>query len=83
MRTLIEIIIVMPLWLIGLLTVVYWAKKPKSPADDSNRINNIVSWWIGLTRPEVLAKYYRFFRNDVMENVRIVYLHKKGADDDI
>jgi uncharacterized BrkB/YihY/UPF0761 family membrane protein len=56
--------------LIGILTVFHWFKTPKMPADDSNRLNNIASWWIGLTRPNVLAKSYRYFRNDIMENVK-------------
>ena len=54
---------------LGLLTIFYWIKPAKAPADDSNRLNNIASWWIGLTRPEVLAKSYRFFRQDIMDNV--------------
>lgn len=58
--------------IIGGLTVFYWLKAPKAPADSSNRINNITSWWIGLTRPEVLAHSYEAFRQDVMENVEEV-----------
>lgn len=58
--------------LIGLLTVFYWLKPSKKPADSSNRINRISSWWIGLTRPEVLATSYVYFRQDVMENVESV-----------
>lgn len=54
---------------IGLLTIFYWVKAPNAPADESNRLNNIASWWIGLTRPEVLAKSYRFFQQDIMDNV--------------
>lgn len=55
--------------LLGLLTVVHWFKTPSAPSDTSNRINNISSWWIGLTRPEVLGNAYRMFRQDVMDNV--------------
>lgn len=55
--------------LLGLLTVFHWFKTPQAPSDDTNRINNISSWWIGLTRPDVLAKSYKFFRQDVMANV--------------
>lgn len=55
--------------LLGLLTVFHWFKTPKAPSDDTNRINNISSWWIGLTRPDVLATSYKFFRQDVMANV--------------
>ena len=55
--------------LIGMLTVLHWFKTPKMPADDSNRLNNIASWWIGLTRPNVLAKSYKYFRNDILDNV--------------
>lgn len=55
--------------LIGALTVFHWFKQPTFPNDDSNRINNIAAWWIGLTRPEVLGQYHKFFRQDVMKNV--------------
>lgn len=55
--------------LIGLLTVIHWMKAPKAPSDESNRINNIMSWWIGLTRPEVMGKAYKAFRQDVMDNI--------------
>jgi hypothetical protein len=54
---------------IGTLTVFYWLKPAKLPADTSNRVNNIASWWIGLTRPDVLAASYKFFRQDIMDNV--------------
>ena len=59
-------------WAIGVLTILYWFKTPKPPSDDSNRINNIVSWWIGLTRPYVMAHAYNFFRQDVMKNIEDV-----------
>lgn len=55
--------------LLGLLTVFYWVKSPKPPADTSNRINNITVWWIGLTRPHVLAKHYKPLRHDVLDNL--------------
>lgn len=55
---------------LGLLTIFYWLKAPKAPADSSNRLNNIASWWIGLTRTEVMAKSWRYFRQDIMDNVR-------------
>ena len=54
---------------IGLITIVHWFKTPKSPSDDSNRINNIMSWWVGLTRPEIMGKAYKAFRQDVMCNI--------------
>lgn len=57
---------------LGLLTVFYWCKKSDKPADESNRINRISCWWLGLTRPEVLAKSYKYFRQDVMDNVEDV-----------
>lgn len=57
---------------IGILTVFYWLKPAKPPADTSNRVNNIASWWIGLTRPDVLATSYKYFRQDVMDNVHDV-----------
>lgn len=58
--------------LIGLLTIFYWIKPADKPNDKSNRINNITSWWIGLTRPEVLGTSYKLFRQDVMDNVKDV-----------
>lgn len=58
--------------LIGILTVFHWFKTPKMPSDATNRLNNIVSWWIGLTRPNVLAKSYKYFQNDLYENVKKV-----------
>lgn len=58
--------------LIGVVTVFYWAKSPKKPSDASNRINNITSWWIGLTRPDVLANQYKYFRQDVLKNIQDV-----------
>jgi len=54
---------------IGILTVFYWIKTPKAPSDGSNRLNSITAWWIGLTRPDVLARSYKFFRQDALENV--------------
>lgn len=56
--------------LIGALTIVQWAKTPNAPSDDSNRINNIMSWWIGLTRPEVMGAAHKAFRQDVLKNVK-------------
>lgn len=56
-------------YLLGLLTIFYWCKKPKAPADDSNRINNIKSWWIGLTRTDVLARCYKAQRQDVLKQL--------------
>ncbi len=58
--------------LLGLLTVFYWCKPPNHPADSSNRLNNVASWWIGLTRQEVVAECYKYFRQDVMDNVKDV-----------
>lgn len=55
--------------LIGLITIFYWIKTPPTENDDSNRINNIKSWWIGLTRPQVLGKSYRAFKEDVLEQL--------------
>lgn len=57
---------------IGTLTAFHWFKQPRFPNDDSNRINNIMSWWIGLTRPEVLGEHYKAFRQDVLKNVEDV-----------
>ena len=56
--------------LLGILTVFYWVKTPKTPSDTTNRINNITAWWIGLTRPSVLAGSFPFFTKDVLENIQ-------------
>lgn len=66
--------------LLGLLTVIHWLKPAKDPADSSNRINNISSWWIGLTRPEILAEHYKYFRQDVLDNVSDVDKSEKEGD---
>lgn len=66
------IIFMSPFALIGLLTFFWWFKPAKEPADTSNRIGNISSWWIGLTRPDVLAKSYKYFQQDIMDNVEDV-----------
>jgi hypothetical protein len=58
--------------LIGMLTVFHWFKSAKAPNDSSNRINNIKSWWIGLTRPDVLGRSYKAFRQDEMDNIKDV-----------
>ena len=57
---------------LGLLTVFYWCKPSDKPADKSNRIKNLSSWWIGLSRPDVIAKSYKYFRQDVMDNIEDV-----------
>lgn len=64
--------------LLGLLTVVHWFKTPTTPNDPSNRINNIMSWWIGLTRPDVMGTAYKAFRQDVMDNVEDVEKNNAG-----
>ena len=66
------IVAMMPCFLLGLLDFFYFIKKPKLPADESNRINNIVLWWITKTRPELFTKEYKFFTQDVMKNIRDV-----------
>lgn len=55
--------------LLGLFTVIQWMRPSKTPADESNRIGRIRSWWFGLTRPEILASSYRAFRQDELDNV--------------
>lgn len=54
---------------LGILTVFHWVQSPKAPNDKSNRINNIKSWWLGLTRPEILGRAYDDFKKDVLEQV--------------
>lgn len=52
--------------LIGIITIFHWCKTPKY---STNRINNISSWWVGLTRPEVLGECYKYFRQNLLDNV--------------
>ncbi len=66
------LIATLPLTLIGSITVFYWIKKPKAPADESNRINNVVAWWVTLRHPQLYASAYKFFRQDVVENINDV-----------
>lgn len=63
---------------LGLLTIIQWFQTPKAPSDDSNRINNVTSWWIGLTRPEVMAHAYKAFRQDVLKNIEDVEKNNAG-----
>jgi hypothetical protein len=58
--------------IVGIITVFYWFKAPQAPAGKTNRLNNIASWWIGLTRPNVLATSYKYFRNNVLNNINAV-----------
>lgn len=66
------IIAMLPCFLLGALDFFYFIKKPKLPADESNRINNVVLWWIVKTRPELITSKYKFFKNDVMDNINEV-----------
>lgn len=65
--------------LLGILTVFHWFKSPKAPSDSSNRINNITSWWFGLTRPDILARSYTFFQQDMLDNVEDVEKVKNNS----
>lgn len=59
-------------WAIGVYTVFHWKQKPPEGNDDTNRINNIISWHIGTTRPEVMGKAWRLFQLDVFETLEAV-----------
>jgi len=85
LELLLKIVLAAPiLWTLclGILTQYYWVKPSKAPADESNRINRLASWWIGLTRPEVLAKSYKFFRQDVLDNVEGVERSGQSPEDE-
>jgi lauroyl/myristoyl acyltransferase len=62
-------ILLLPLTLIGSITVFHWFKKPRDPADTTNRINNIIAWWVTCRHPEIYAYSYKLFRQDVMETI--------------
>lgn len=62
------------LTLIGALTVLLWLKTPKAPADTSNRINNIMIWWLALNKPYLFVEQWEFLRNDVEDNAKIINL---------
>jgi len=66
------IVFMLPFALVGLV-VFYWVFMPsKKPADESNRINRLTALWITLKHPEIYAHAYKFFTQDVMDNVRDV-----------
>lgn len=55
--------------LIGALTMFYWFKPKKAPADESNRINSIRLWWFSLTRPELFVDTFPWLKSDELDNV--------------
>lgn len=55
---------------IGVLTLMHFVRKPKKPADTSNRINRIRLWWFALTRPELFTDSFPWLKNDEYDNVK-------------
>ena len=56
--------------LIGILTVIFWARPSKFPADESNRINSIRLWWFALTRREMFVELFPWLTKDELENMK-------------
>jgi hypothetical protein len=64
------IIAMLPMWVSGTLTFIYWIK----PADDdktdaSNVINRIRLWWFALTRPHLFVDVFPWLRHDELDNL--------------
>ena len=81
--TVVGFLSILILCLIGILTVIWWFKKPLPPADSTNRLNNVASWWKGLTRSHENAKDFHYFRQDLMDNindVELLYLIKDAMN---
>lgn len=55
---------------IGLLTIFFWVKPSKVPADKSNRINGIRLWWFALTRKELFVDTFPWLKNDELDNLK-------------
>jgi heme/copper-type cytochrome/quinol oxidase subunit 2 len=55
---------------IGLLTLVQFARSKKLPMDESNRINHIRLWWFVLTRPELFVNSFPWLKNDELDNTK-------------
>jgi hypothetical protein len=56
--------------LIGILTIIFWMRPSKFPADESNRINAIRLWWFALTRRELFVKLFPWLTKDELENMK-------------
>jgi hypothetical protein len=56
--------------LIGVVTLVQFARNKLPPADESNRINHIRLWWFVITRPELFVDSFPWLKNDEYNNVK-------------
>jgi predicted CDP-diglyceride synthetase/phosphatidate cytidylyltransferase len=56
--------------LIGLVTLVQFARNKRLPADESNRINHIRLWWFVLTRPELFVNAFPWLKHDEYNNIK-------------
>lgn len=56
--------------LIGLVTLIQFARTKLPPADESNRINHIRLWWFVLTRPELFVNTFSWLKNDEYDNIK-------------
>jgi uncharacterized membrane protein YkgB len=56
--------------LIGLITLIQFARNKLPPADESNRINHIRLWWFVITRPELFVNTFPWLKNDELENMK-------------
>ena len=64
--------------LLGVFTFIMWLKPLKAPADESNRINRVMLWWIALNHPHRFTKDFKFLQNDVLDNIRIIQESEDG-----
>ena len=55
--------------LVGLVTLVQFARNKKLPMDESNRINHIRLWWFALTRPELFVAQFEWLTRDELDNI--------------
>lgn len=55
--------------LVGLVTLVQFARNKKLPMDESNRINHIRLWWFALTRPELFVSQFEWLTKDELDNM--------------
>lgn len=56
--------------LIGVVTLVQFARTKHLPMDESNRINHIRLWWFVLTRPELFVSSFEWLKNDELDNMK-------------
>lgn len=56
--------------IIGIITVFSWLKCGKPPYDQSNRINNILLWWLATRKDERFLEIYPWLKGDVRDSLK-------------